>query len=31
MSGEVGEPKKMTRAKKWSEEVEEAWRLQQAG
>ena len=31
MSGEIGEPKKMTRAKKWTEEVEEAWRLQQAG
>lgn len=31
MSGEIGEPKKMTRAKKWTEEVEEAWRFQQAG
>lgn len=29
--GVVGEPKSMTRAKKWSEQAEEAWRFQQAG
>ena len=27
----IPEPKKMVRAKQWSEEAEEAWRLQQAG
>ena len=27
----IGEPKRMVRPKQWSEEAEEAWRLQQAG
>ena len=28
---QIGEPKRMVRAKQWSEEAEEAWRLQCAG
>lgn len=31
MNGDIGEPKRMERAKIWSEQAEEAWRLQQAG